>query len=387
MSARISNGDSSDGSADSLPGHAYAADPGGADHSLLAEDPLTGLAWTETLLPLVTNWAGTSAVHVVCLHFVGLGILASLPEYQSSHSLLREATERLVPLMGDEDRLTRFSGNKLLVFSKRPEATVRRLMVDISDRLETFGTEVEGRHLPEVRVGMAMLGGHGQGTVTPDAMNTLMSDAAEATIPIAEIVAPREQRPEPEVALPAAVPLPAAQDLPRQITQTNEETETPMIIRGHPERTPIRPVDSPEPAVPSRRPASDHRLILKAVDVVVTGLVATAVVDLDFEGRRVRGKAIGRSAESHHIELVGEAMTRAVTDLLPAGHGVVFRQAVSTSTDAGDVVVTVVEFLTPDRNEFLFGIAPAEGEPIAGLARSVLNAVNHPTALLLEAAG
>ena len=364
-----------------------------ADHSLLAEDPLTGLPWTETLLPLVTNWAGVSAVHAVCLHFVGLGILANIPEFQSSHSLLREATERLGPLMGDDDRLTRFSGNKLLIFSKRSDAGVRRLLVEISDRLDTFGTDVDGRHLPEIRVGMAVLGGRGPAAVTVEASNALMGDAAGVTIPIAEVVTPRHQLAQPDGPPPASEPTApsdqsAALDISDHIPKTGEEMEMTMIIRGHPERTPIRPMmDSPAPPAARKSAASsDHRLILKAVDVTVTGLVATAMIDLDFEGRRVRGKAIGRSSEGHHLALVGEAMTRAVTDLLPAGHGAVFHQAVSASTDAGDVVVTVVEFLTPDRTEFLFGVAPTEGEPVAGVARSVLNAVNHPTARLLEAA-
>ena len=412
---------------DGTHGSEHAVNPSDEDHSLLEEDPLTGLPWTETLLPLVKNWAGASVVHAVCLHFVGLGILANLPEFQSSHSLLREATERLAPLMGDDDRLTRFSGNKLLLFSKRSEGGVRELLVEIADRLDTFGTEIEGRHLPEIRLGMAMLDERGSGAVSVDAMNGLMSDAAGATVPMAEVVTPRDQRddaggpppaseppapqalPEPLVAstaqaMPAPPAAPRVEVAPKAPTtpapavtpetsdqppETGEEMETTMIIRGHPERTPIRPVGEPHaPAAVSRSaPHSDQRLILKAVDLVVTGLVATAIVDLDFEGRRVRGKAIGRSAEGHHTALVGEAITRAVTDLLPAGHGAVFRQAVSASTEAADVVVTVVEFLTPDSTELLFGVAPTEGEPVAGVAKSVLNAVNRPTAWLLEAAG
>jgi hypothetical protein len=163
--------------------------------------------------------------------------------------------------------------------------------------------------------------------------------------------------------------------------------ETTMITRGQTDRTPIRAMAEPSAPLhgPAKTPSSDHRLVLKGVDIDVTGLVATGIVDLDFEGRRVRGKAIGRSSEGHHLALVGEAIARAVTDLLPAGHGAVFRQAVSTATDAGEVVVTVVEFLTPDRAEYLFGVSPVEGKPITGVARSVLNALNHPTAPLLEA--
>jgi hypothetical protein len=156
-----------------------------------------------------------------------------------------------------------------------------------------------------------------------------------------------------------------------------------MITRGHLERTPIRQPEVATAAVEGPPAVSPHRLILTGADVVVTGLVATAVVDLNFEGRKVRGKAIGRKSDSHHVGLIAEALGRAITDLLPAGHGVVFKQAVPTSTDAGDVVVTVVEFLTPDKAQILFGVAPTESEPVAGIARSVLNAVNHSIAHLL----
>lgn len=430
MSMRISDGDFEQAPTDTTYSHDHARERNGEDHSLLAEDPLTGLPWTETLLPLVTNWAGSSAVRAVCLHFVGLGILANIPEFQSSHSLLREAAERLSPLISDEDRLTRFSGNKLLIFSKRSEAAVNGLLEEIAERFTAFGTEVEGRHLPEIRTGMAALGGHARAAVTVEALNALMSDAAGATVPIARVVMARLQPPPPDgltsepeppaapapnppvhLELPETPDIPAMPELPLdtshiqaaqdqsaahdpmavpsvsdQTFKTSEETET-MIIRGHPERTPIRPVmDAPaRQAVPIDVPEAGHRLILKAVDVAVTGLVATAVIDLDFEGQRVRGKAIGRSSEGHPIALVGEAMTRAVTDLLPAGHGTVFRQAVLTVTEAGEVVVTVVEFLTPDRTDFLFGVAPTEGEPVAGVARSILDAINRRTARLLEA--
>jgi len=71
---------------------------------------------------------------------------------------------------------------------------------------------------------------------------------------------------------------------------------------------------------------------------------------------------------------------------LPAGHGAVFRQAVPISTEFGEALVTVVEFLTPESNEFLFGVSPVEGEALVGVAKSILSAVNHRTARLLDAA-
>jgi hypothetical protein len=472
---------------DEMPSHDGQPEAAGEDPSLLSEDALTGLPWTETLLPLITSWAGSSTIHAICLHFVGLGILANIPELQSSHSLLKEAADRLAPVMKDHDRLTRFSGNKLLIFSKRPESDVRQFLIEVSDHLESFGVEAEGRHLPEIRIGMATLAQRGHTPAAVDAVNGLLNDAVNGTIPLSDVVAPRQEhaegtetRPlqpstgaevqvepiptspsgpdglkpgsglEPGVATPPGVPVSSETPVPPDILVSSEplvppdvstsrdasarpaeepdvpdtlegttparpaetrtssgqpswywkgrgssevthhtteiDEETTMITRGHLERTPIRQAPEASPAADRHTAVSQHRLILKAVDVIVTGLVATAVVDLDFEGHKVRGKAIGRSSESHHTGLIAEALGRAVTDLLPAGHGVVFKQAVPTSTDAGEVVVTVVELLTPERTEFLFGVAQTESEPVAGVARSVLNAVNHSLAHLLGSA-
>ena len=381
MATPLSHGNSHAWAAESAPSDGHAAAESESENALLAKDSLTGLPWTEALLPLVKNWAGTSTVHVLCLHFVGLGLLANLQEFQSTPSLLYTAAERLGPLMGDDDRLSRFSGNKLLLFSKRSESAVRALLAAAAEQLSSLGAEVNGQHVPGIRVGMAVLEWHEAGPVTGEALNALISKAAGETYPLTDLAAARR-----EAAAPAGRP--AAVDVSDQHTKTGGEMEATMIIRGHPERTAIRPMEeSPAPrAVPKAIPSSEHRLILKAVDVHVTGLVATALIDLDFEGRRVRGKAIGRSSEQYHVGLVGEAMTRAVTDLLPAGHGAVFRQAVPISTEFGEALVTVVEFLTPESNEFLFGVSPVEGEALVGVAKSILSAVNHRTARLLDAA-
>lgn len=350
-----------------------------AQNSASSEDSLTGLPWTETLLPLVMNWAAVKPVHVVCLHFVGLGLLAGLQEFQSSPSLLHQAAQRLDPLMGDDDRLSILSGNKLLVFTKRSPSEIQALLAVVHERLGSLGTEINGHHVPETRVGRSVLGHHDAAPITVEALNSLITRAAEETIPMEEVMAaPRATAEVSRWSVTAG-----SEDQPA----TRTESEAAMIIRGHPERTPVRPRDeSATPrAVSQASPNSEHRLILKAVDVQVTGLVATALVDLDFEGRKVRGKAIGRSVEQHQAALVGEAMTRAITDLLPAGHGAVFRQAVPVSTEFGDALVSVVEFLSPESNEFLFGVAPVDGEVLTGIAKSILSALNHRTARLLDA--
>lgn len=357
------------------------------------EDVVTGLPWTETLLPLIMQWAGTTQVHILCLHFVGLGLLASVPEFQSAPSMLQQAAERLNPLLGDDDRLSRFSGNKLMLFSKRSEPAVKTLLVAASESLGTLGTRIKDRHVPEIRIGMSEVDGEESFRVTVDTLNSLITRAAAETVPMGEIGtalrppapvtgSPQEAPPDQAVDDAGRTETPAASTHQVKIDM---EAET-MIVRGHPERTPLRSVDDgAAPRVPSSvLPSSEHRLILRGVDVQVTGMVATALIDLDFEGRKVRGKAIGRSAEQYHAGLVGEALTRAVTDLLPAGHGAVFRQTLPISTDYGNALVAVVEFLTPEANEFLFGVAPADGESLVGVAKSILSAVNHKTAVLLE---
>ena len=97
MNAHLHDGSMQDVLVESTQSDGQLRDSSDENHSLLAEDPLTGLPWTETLLPLITSWAGSSAIHAICLHFVGLGILANIPELQSSHSLLKEATDEHHP--------------------------------------------------------------------------------------------------------------------------------------------------------------------------------------------------------------------------------------------------------------------------------------------------
>ncbi len=349
---------------------------------LLTENTFADLPWTEALLPLAMHWAATRVVRAVCIRFSASSTPARMEEVQTSEALITEAAVRLGPLMGDEDRLSRFSGNTLLLFSTRADEASTALLAAISEGLTSLRTESDGRWVPEIRMGMATLQPSDQSPVTMEAMNSLISAAEEATVPIGV----RHELPAPH--LDGSGGFPDTRDLSSEESTTGEESEPIMITRGHPERPAVRPMEqSAAAATAPSGPVSEHRLILKAVEVHVTGLVATALVDLDFDGRKVRGKAIGRSSEEHHLELVAEAMARAVTDLLPAGHGAVFRQAVPTATDFGEALVTVVEFLTPDSDEFLFGVAPQlDGNPSEAVAKSILSAVNHRTARMLDPA-
>lgn len=357
----------------------------GSLNPLITEDPLTGLPWTETVLPLIMKWAANRTVHAACFHFVGLGILAGHPEFQSSQSVLRTAAKRLTPHLGGGDRVTRYSGNMLLLFSTRPDAEVRQLVDQIREELATLGIDINGQRVPQIRVGTAVLP-VGDSPVTMDTLNSLIASAVDETLRARE-AGPSLHGPWPSVEEQAPAEeetvdlgfTGSAESIP------GEETEPIMVVRGYPDRTLIRQAEGAAPPTPARaEDLSEGRLALREVRVHVTGLVATAIVDLDFKGRPVRGKAIGRSAEKHHLPLVAEAVARAATDLLPPGHGAIFRQAVTAPTDFGDAVVTVVEFLTPDSDEILFGVSAAEGESAEGVARSVLSAINRRTARLLD---
>lgn len=157
-------------------------------------------------------------------------------------------------------------------------------------------------------------------------------------------------------------------------------------------------VDSPLPPPDSRKspaakpapvPAQGYprRVILKGATLDVSGVAATATVELALNGHRVQGKAVARSDGEQLLYVAAEAAARAVTALLPAGYGVMLEsiKPVSSEVDKGLKAVGVkVIFLSPNGEQTLVGIARiADSEPLAA-AKTVLSAVNSQLETLLE---
>lgn len=129
--------------------------------------------------------------------------------------------------------------------------------------------------------------------------------------------------------------------------------------------------------------AVQRRVVFAGIKMDITGPVATATVGIRYKDREIHQKSVGRNTEDRRVFLVAEATARAVTELLPPGYGVVIHDVKPAPVEAGDALVGVVLFLTPHKESFLLGIAPANGNPYEASARSVLDAVNRRLGLVL----
>ncbi len=119
------------------------------------------------------------------------------------------------------------------------------------------------------------------------------------------------------------------------------------------------------------------RIVLGGVSLDRSGPAATATVELVSGDRRVKGKAVGRNVKERWVLLAAEATARAVTELLSDGHGVVLHSIRPVSAEAGEAILAIILFLTPTKEQFLFGIAPVSGETYEAAAKAVLSAANR----------
>ena len=120
-----------------------------------------------------------------------------------------------------------------------------------------------------------------------------------------------------------------------------------------------------------------ERIVLEAVQMNLSGQVATAVVRLRERGRRVSSRSVGRNVEPRRLHLLGDAAARALTELLPLGYGAVLTDIQPIATEVGEAVVAAVTLLAPDGELVLMGVARSETGMAEAAVRAVLNAVNR----------
>lgn len=157
-----------------------------------------------------------------------------------------------------------------------------------------------------------------------------------------------------------------------------------LAARGPQTRT-----STPEPPVDSgEKPTSKvRRLILKGVEVELSGAVATALVTLTWQDRQVVGKTVGRNVEGQQIALAAEATVRAVTEFLPSGYGVVLEHVKPVQDEVDLVLWAKVLLFTPDGEQSLLGIARTDSNAPQAAAKAVLSAVNRRVELVLTQGG
>jgi len=131
-----------------------------------------------------------------------------------------------------------------------------------------------------------------------------------------------------------------------------------------------------------RSPLIRERIVLEAVQMNLSGQVATAVVRLREQARRVSSRSVGRNVEARRLHLLGDAATRALTELLPLGYGAVLADIHPITTEVGEAVVVAVTLLAPDGEQVLMGVARTDSGMAEAAVRAVLNAVNRRLAFV-----
>jgi hypothetical protein len=131
-----------------------------------------------------------------------------------------------------------------------------------------------------------------------------------------------------------------------------------------------------------RAPLIRERIVLEAVQMSLSGQVATALVRLQERGRRASSRSVGRNVEARRLHLLGDAAARALTELLPLGYGIVLADIQPITTEVGEAVVAAVTLLAPDGELVLMGVARTESGMAEAAVRAVLNAVNRRLAFV-----
>ncbi len=414
-----------------------APQPAPAATAASAEDPLTGLPWTHAVTAEAAKMACESDLHVVCVRLTGLDILIETQGYRSSQAVLRHAALALKPHLHAHDRLTRHSGDKLLIFTTRSLQDVEPLVDTIHQEIATVAATVGASGLPQSQIGVASLPREEDATEATALIDALVISAEAASTAIepqdapaetfverdevfAEIE-PRETKVEAasveaETVYPAAhISRPAPESFGETLPLADAEATTP--VREQPTEEPLTlslqeatmlqagpttPLPEPETTAPAPRPIvvepmpaaplsegiriidNTKRLILKSVNLDVSGQVATATVQLTLGDRRVMGKAVGRDTEDRRLYLVAEATARAITEFMPRGYGAILHHIQHAPAEVGVALWSLVILLTPTGEQSLLGIALADGNLTEAAANSVLNATNRRVGVLLS---
>lgn len=210
--------------------------------------------------------------------------------------------------------------------------------------------------------------------VSDDAVAVYLSDSLAGTEQLArELPHLNPILASPGAAAPAATaPAPAA-------------PASPAVAQAPPAPKPApAPAASPvESGAGEDRRTGVTRVALRKAEMETAGFTATATVELALGEQLVVGKAVGRNIPDQYLTLAAEATIRAVTELLPAGYGIVLENIQPVSSVTEVAVWANVIFITPTEEQLLPGIARLDGQPPLAAAKTVLSAINRRLELVL----
>lgn len=310
-------------------------------------DGTTGLPWFSAIHADAAVRAVAEDLHVVYLHLGGLRMAGDGREPAAPASVLRRIASRATARLDARDQLCRQAEDRLLLITSRPPEEVSAFAASLAAEISGIADGLSGERIPRVSWGVAHV--------------------------------------------------PRAADYERAVARLDAAILSAEFSAGPPagrSRSRVSEEIGPgaQAATLPREDAGTHprarRAVLASLRLDLSGLVATAVVELALGRRRTTARSVGRNAEGRRLFLIGEATARAVTDLLPAGYGAVIHEVkvIQPQTlEQGRGVLSVVLFLSPDGEHFLFGVAPAETDPRMAAARASLNALNRTIEPLLVA--
>lgn len=353
-------------------------------------DVVTGLPWSTKVHAEAARLALEHDLYAVSLQLSGLSTIMDVYGAQTFVSVLRDIARHLRAQVDARDRLSRQAVDRLLLLTIRPPDGTTRLVDDMVATITAAAVQVNGERLPRVHVGMARVpraGNLAEGMTRLDAA-ILSAEIAASTsrgvgaVDVALPPLPPESRPaEPRA---PAVPRetasagwfpPAPVAAPQQAAAPGGEAPFAAEARPQAER-------AGRPA-----PRGARRIVLKAQRLDLSGMVATAVVELAYGDRHTTTRSVGRNVEDRRLFLLGEATARAVTDFLPSGYGAVIHDVSLVQPGAADLgrgVLAIVLFLEPEKEQYLFGIASTNGDARLSASRAVLDAVNRRIEPLLS---
>lgn len=357
-------------------------------------DAVTGLPWSTMIHAEAARLALEHDLHAVSLHLSGLSTIMDVYGAQTFVSVLRDIARHLRALLDTRDRLSRQSADRLLLVTVRPPDEMTRLVNAVVAGITAAAVQVDGERLPRVHLGIARLprvGNLAEGTARLDAAILSAEIAASvsrgvAAVEVALPPSPPEPRTEEAVAPEAyREVVPEEQPAPVMAVAAGISAEAPAP--GPAAEAPLAAEPRPQAeAVERAVPRGERRLVLKGQRLDLSGLVATAIVELAYGDRHAAARSVGRNVEERRLFLIGEATARAVTDFLPPGYGAVIHDAYLVQPGAAELgrgVLAIVLFLEPEKEQFLFGVASADGDARLAAARAVLDAVNRRVELLL----
>lgn len=367
----------------------------GAQHSPEAPglvDAVTGLPWSTKVHAEAARLALEHDLYAVSLHLSGLSTIMDVYGAQTFVSVLRDIARHLRAQLDARDRLSRQAVDRLLLITVRPPDGMTRLVDDMVASITAAAVQIDSERLPRVHVGIARVpraGNLGEGMARLDAA-ILSAEIAAATRrgvaeePVALEIAREVMSPPRPAPPPAAAPGVGAEAAAEPPSVTGPRVAAPPAAAAPGAMEPRPQAEAVERAVRGER-----RLVLKGQRLDLSGLVATAVVELAYGDRHATARSVGRNVEERRLFLIGEATARAVTDFLPPGYGAVIHDVHLIQPGPAELglgVLAIVLFLDPEKEQFFFGVASADGDARLAAARAVLNAVNRRIELLLQPA-